>query len=253
MKLFAAMRWKFLLGIFKLRRMVNRLRSTRRLDYTERDIFITTDTIREYETRARSVRKEPKTVSWIEQHGGSNAVLYDIGANIGAYSLIAAVCGTEVVAFEPAPQNIYKLHENIICNKLNERITVVPLMLEAHNGTTRLSMEDRSFGKTYSFSFKEQLSDAAFRQTFLAMSLDACMATFSLPVPTMVKIDVDGAEIRVLQGAEALLHNPKLKTILIEVDDDNGEIVTYLTERGFRLTDEEKSGSRTTNYIFNRP
>lgn len=177
--------------------------------------------------------------------------LYDIGANIGAYSLIAATCGAEVVAFEPAPQNIYKLHENIALNKLNDKIAVVPLMLEVHSGTARFLMEDRSFGKTYSFSYAKQLPGLDSGQPFLAMNLDACMEVFSLPVPTMMKIDVDGAEREVLQGAEKLLRHPTLRTILIEVDDD-GDILPYLAERGFNVVDEERAGSRATNYICNR-
>jgi len=250
MKLFAAMRWKFLLGIFKLRRMVNRLWSTRRLDYTERDIFITTDTIREYETRARSVRKEPKTVSWIEQHGGSNAVLYDLGANVGAYSLIAAARGARVVAFEPAHQNVYKLHENILLNKLHEKVTVVPLMLSAQSGIVRSVVENRTFGATHTFSFEEQ---ATMGQSFLALELDDCIRIFSLPVPTMIKIDVDGAEIEVLAGARQLLLNTELKTILIEVDDAHDKTIRRLcADAGLTPVDEERSGDKTTNIIFER-
>ena len=246
-------RWKFLLAVFKIRRFIRRWFGMRRLDYGQKDIFILTDTIREYETRARSVVKEPKTVSWIEQHGGANAVLYDIGANVGAYSLIAAARGVRVVAFEPAHQNIYKLHENILLNKLNEKITVVPLILAANGGITRSFVEDRNFGASHSFSFHEQSSEALPSQALLAMERDLCIKTFSLPEPTMMKIDVDGAEIEVLKGAETLLYNPKLKHILIEVDDNNLEIIERIRNTGFKLVDEERAGDCNTNYILERP
>src|SRR3989344_5903412 len=116
MKLVVQARWKYLLAIFKIKRYIKTWYGMRRLDYRPKDIRMLTDTIREYETRARSVRKEPKTAAWIEQYGGATAVLYDIGANVGPYSLIAAARGARVVAFEPAHQNIYKLHENVLLN-----------------------------------------------------------------------------------------------------------------------------------------
>ncbi|PIP55971.1 MAG: hypothetical protein COX06_00365 [Candidatus Zambryskibacteria bacterium CG22_combo_CG10-13_8_21_14_all_42_17] len=246
-------RWKFLLGVFKIKRVVNKQFGIRRLDYEQQDIFILTDTLREWETRARSVRKEPKTVSWIEKNGGKDAVFYDIGANIGAYSLIAAARGVRVVAFEPAPQNIYKLHENILLNKLNERITVVPLMLAEREGVAKSYIKVRNFGASHSFSFHEQLSDRNLvGQNFLAVSLDLCVQMFSLSKPTMIKIDVDGAEIDLLDGATKILQNSILKHILIEVGDDNKGIIQVLTNFGFELVDQERSGPATTNYIFER-
>lgn len=245
-------RWKFLLGIFKIKRFTHAWFGMRRLDYGSKDIFILTDTIREYETRARSVAKEPKTVEWIERHGGGGTVLYDVGANVGAYSLIAAARGATVVAFEPAHQNIYKLHENILLNKLAEKIIVVPLMLAAGSATVRSVIEQRGFGASHSFSAKERPSDISRSQAFLAMGLDTCMKAFALPVPTMLKIDVDGAEMEVLEGAPNLLANRKLETVLIEVEMGNEQPLRALTDNGFTLIDEEKSGTSTVNYIFER-
>ena len=253
MNIIKQIRWKFLLAVFKIKRLVNKQFGMRRLDYKQRDIFIITDTLREWETRARSVRKEPKTVSWIEKNGEKTAVFYDIGANIGAYSLIAAARGVRVVAFEPAPQNIYKLHENILLNKLGEMITVVPLMLAEREGVARSYIKVRNFGASHSFSFHEQLSDPnSVGQNFLAISLDVCIERFSLPRPTMIKIDVDGAEIDLINGAMEILNDSTLRHILIEVGDDNKDIIQKLTNFRFELVDEERSGPSTTNYIFER-
>jgi len=246
-------RWKFLLGVFKIKRIINKWFGVRRLDYEPKIIYILTDTLREYETRARSVRKEPKTVSWIEKNGEKTAVFYDIGANIGAYSLIATALGIRVVAFEPAPQNIYKLQENILVNKLTERITVVPLMLAEREGVAKSYIKVRNFGASHSFSLHEQLSDSSLvGQDFLAIGLDLCIKIFSLPKPTMIKIDVDGAEIDLINGATKIFQDLTLKHILIEVGDDNKEIIQKLTNFGFGLVDEERSGPLTTNYIFER-
>lgn len=252
-KIYAKVRRKFLLGVFKLRRIINLLLRARRLDYSPRNIYVLTDTIREYETRARSVRKEPKTVSWIEQHTHTDGVLYDIGANVGAYSLIAAVRGMRVVAFEPAHQNIYRLHENAILNKLTDKIIVVPLMLEAHSGVATSFINNMSFGTTHSFSFGEQPTGTEVGRSFLGITLDRCVEIFSLPLPTMIKIDVDGAEVDVLSGAMKLLTNPTLVTMLIETDDTHRDMIKRLCANlRFVITDEERAGDIATNFIFER-
>lgn len=253
--IFVKVCWKFLLAVFKIKRYVNRWFGMRRLDYQPKDIFILTDTIREYQTRARSVIKEPKTVTWIEKNKGSNAVFYDIGANVGAYSLIAAAQGIEVFSFEPAHQNIYKLHENIILNNLSGRITVIPIVCAAREGINKSFIKDKSFGATHSFSFQKEVIDISCSRTFLAMKLDNCMQVFSLPEPTMIKIDVDGAEVDVLVGAQKLLKNSKLKTLLIETEKGTAEQVRDICiDEGFRLIDEQKFNDRidTINYIFER-
>jgi len=250
------LRWKSLLAVFKIKRLAHKWFGMSRLDYGPKDIFILTDTIREYQTRANSVAKEPKTVSWIEENLGPDAVLYDIGANVGAYSLIAAARGIKVFAFEPAHQNVYKLHENILLNKLSSLITVVPLMLAARDGVSNSIVKDKSFGASHTFSFQEKSSSQSdMSQTFLAIGLDTCIKTFSLPEPTMIKIDVDGAEVDVLNGAHMLLKNPKLQTMLIETDRTTSEAVKRIcTDMGFKIIDEEKFDDKngTINYIFKR-
>lgn len=254
MTLFKDIPRRALLRVFQFKSHVHAWFGTRRLDYAQKDIYMYTDTIREYETRARSVVKEPKTVTWIEHFGGEGAVLYDVGANVGAYSLIAAAQGAQVVSFEPAHQNVYKLHQNILLNKLSEKMIVVPLMLASREALVRLVVEDRAkgFGGSHSFSALGQPANLPGSQAFLAMGLDACMQTFSLPAPTMLKIDVDGAESEVLEGASVLLENPALKTILIEVEEDNNKPVQQLTAKGFTVVDQEKSGTSTINYIVER-
>lgn len=251
MGIFMRFRKKLLLAVFKFRRLVNRWLGARQLDYQPYRLSIFTDTIREYETRARSVRKEPKTVSWIEEFGGPGSVLYDIGANVGAYTLIAASRGTTVAAFEPAYQNAYKLHKNISLNKLSERVTVIPLAISDKEKVVRILQKDDTFGASNSFS---ATSDGnLYGRSFLATRLDACVKTFALPLPTMIKIDVDGAEVEVLRGASELIENVNLKSILIETEEANTSLVKkMLTEANFRLTDEERMDEHTVNYIFAR-
>ncbi len=246
-------RWKFLLAVFKLRRLANQLLGTRILDYPKHKILILTDTIREYQTRAQSASKEKKTIAWIEnQAKDSKAILYDIGANVGAYALVSASCGITVFAFEPAYQNYYKLSRNISLNKFDHLITAIPLALSNRKKAARFVQEDQSFGATASLSADQERLDGR-GVAMLTMDLDSCMKTFSLPVPTMVKIDVDGAELEVLDGAALLLENKTLSSILVEVSTVNFvRVKEVLNQKGFKLTDEERMDPETVNYIFSR-
>ena len=82
----------------------------RLMDYSAAEIFLSEG------IRVNSCHKEPETVRWVETHLKSGQVFYDIGANVGAYSLIAAKYhhGTVTIyAFEPALQNFPLLVENI--------------------------------------------------------------------------------------------------------------------------------------------
>lgn len=251
-KFFKKIRWKFLLGVFKLRSLASRLYRVRRLDYARRDIYILTDNIREYETRARSVTKEPSTVKWIEDNIERDTVLYDIGANIGAYSLIGAANGARVVAFEPAPHNFFKLNENIILNKFNEAMFALPIMLSDRNGLTQISLGRRTFGSTHSFIFDKSTTTKSDSQWFVSMTLDCALKTFDLPIPTMIKIDVDGAEMQVLRGSEGLLGDKRLQHLLVEIEDTDNGVIDYLGRFGFRTISMEKAGAGFANHIFIR-
>ena len=61
-----------------------------KMDYKTEDIFIHVDSLREYASRINSAKGEPGTINWIEKNIKQGEVLFDIGANVGAYSLIAA-------------------------------------------------------------------------------------------------------------------------------------------------------------------
>jgi FkbM family methyltransferase len=81
--------------------------------------------------RRDATTKEPFTVAWLERELQAGDVLYDLGANIGAYALIAA-CGTpgvRVVAFEPGAETFAVLCENIVLNGVERQITPVPIVL----------------------------------------------------------------------------------------------------------------------------
>lgn len=245
-------RMKALLAVFKFKRIVARWYGTRALDYTKK-LHITTSTIREYDVRARSVYKEPETVAWIEKESVQGGVFYDVGANVGAYSLIAAACGLEVCAFEPAPQNYAALHENISLNNFDERITAIPIVLGAENMLHMFSFSDYSRGATEGF-FSRQTGKGV-RKNMLVETLDSVVSKYKLPKPSLLKIDVDGGEIEVLKGSKEILTGLSLRTILIEVEEENRDgVEMLLNNAGFVCESHHDRFRRgVQNLIYVRP
>jgi FkbM family methyltransferase len=196
--------------------------------------------------------KEPETVAWIEEESPQGGVLYDIGANVGAYALIAAKRGLTVVAFEPAPQNFAVLHENISLNGLDTKITAVPQVLGARSGVHTFSFADYTRGATEGFFTGQK--ERAVQKPLLVETLDAIVRSYHLALPSLIKIDVDGGELEVLAGAKETLAAPSLRSILIEVEEGNREAVhTILTAAGFtRSSLHSRRRSEMANLIYSR-
>jgi FkbM family methyltransferase len=191
------------------------------LDYTGATIRMKPSTRTIARLRLHPVAKEPWTVSWIERNLRSGDVLYDIGANVGDYALIAAKVapGSRVVAFEPGAANFATLCENIVLNDVAESVIPLPVVLgEASR------MGTLGYSRLEAGSAKHALDDhesSAYVQPVLVSALDDLVAHYGLPAPTLVKLDVDGAEAAVLAGARAILERPELRSVIVEVETAN--------------------------------
>jgi FkbM family methyltransferase len=169
--------------------------------------------------RVPAVSKEPWTVAWLEDRLRERDVLYDVGANVGVYSLLAAKAAPgpiSVLAFEPAPANYAALCENVVLNRAQSLITPLPLVLGESTRTGVLELVDLVAG-----SGLHRLDGgipAAFRQPVLVFALDDLLDRFPLPPPTLLKLDVDGSEAAVLAGARRTLADPLLRSAIVEVE-----------------------------------
>jgi len=157
------------------------------------------------------------------------AVVYDIGANVGFYTLLAAtLVGPEgtVVAFEPLPRNLHFLSAHISMNGLTN-VVVRPVALADRSGTLRF---DDSGGPS------EGRLAAEGSKTVECATLDALAAEGEIPPPDVIKMDVEGAELLVLRGGEATIrtHRPTL-FIATHGADVHAACVAWLEEAGFRL------------------
>jgi FkbM family methyltransferase len=206
------------------------------------------------EKRWNSVAKEPYTVAWLERSLQDGDVFYDIGANIGAYSLIAAAASPEsvrVIAFEPGYDNYSALCANIVLNELGNRIVALPVLLGSSTALTPFRYRRLGVGVAQHDSLGEASWEPVYEQPMLAYRLDDLVRQFKLPPPTHVKVDVDGAEVAVLQGAEQTLASPALRELLVEVQPGDQRVEPMLARWGFEALERHQTPA-AINVILER-
>jgi FkbM family methyltransferase len=224
------------------------------LDYPHAEIKLALSDAPEL-MRLRSCTKEPETVAWIEQNLRPDDVLFDIGANVGAYSLVAASIrpGCRVFAFEPSFSTFASLSRNIHLNGLAGRVVPLQIALSDRTGMIEFQYRDLRAGAAEHASDGDARFDPVYRQPTLGYRLDDFIAELGLPLPNLVKIDVDGGEERVLAGAPKLLASAGLRSLQIELAQDRSRALVELIERaGLRLVAHRERSAGIANYVFAR-
>ena len=194
--------------------------------------------------------KEPETLDWIDRHGG-DGVLFDIGANVGLYSIYYAKTHSgNVYAFEPSVFNLALLAKNINANRVQDKIRIVTNPLTAQNEFADFNLQVTDEGGALSAFGVEYGQDGLSLQKVLSyqtcgFSLDYLMEQGILSeYPSLIKADVDGIEHLILRGARKTLTHPLCRSILIEVHQDfkalSKEVSFILSEAGFELTTDDR-------------
>jgi len=169
--------------------------------------------------------KEPETLAWIDEFG-SDDVMWDIGANIGLYSLYAARHGIRVVAFEPGAANFSLLTSHIALNEFSSLIDAYCLALSDEDGLGVLEQTSAEPGGAHAQFVMAQAADrntSKYRQGIIGMTLDGLAGRKDLPFPTHLKIDVDGIEEKIFNGARQTLMDSRLRSIVVELDECDPE------------------------------
>lgn len=166
-------------------------------------------------------------------------VFYDIGANIGLYACFVGTASDDidVVAFEPSHRASSELRKNIELNRLDVQIRSEALSDEC--GTA--SFVDEGLTQNHLQSRAE--TGTADATEVPIVTGDSLVDDGETPHPTVAKIDVEGAEMQVLQGLDAELSRPEFRTVFCEVhprklpeyDSSPEEVEQFLRERGFSL------------------
>ena len=208
---------------------------TRPLEGIEEDVRIYTGT-RRANMRVQAAAKEPWTYAWLKAALAPGEILYDVGANVGGYSLIALRRGAGVVAFEPHHENFRELCRNVSLNGLEARATLIPVALSDRRGALRNPTFSGAAGETMTLEGSESGP-----VSIIADRLDDLRRDYDLPAPNHVKVDVDGFELKVLEGAQQTFASAELGTALIEIDlragsldrDRRRGVCQFFAERGF--------------------
>ena len=167
--------------------------------------------------------KEPETLEWIDRIP-EGSVLWDIGANVGLYSVYAAKqrkC--RVYAFEPSVFNLELLARNVHLNGLSDRVCIVPIALSDARGSNKLNMSTTEWGGALStfgqsFGWDGNAMKTVFVFQTLGLPMTDAVSVLGLPQPDYIKMDVDGIEHFILKHGGAVLE--KAQGILVEINDD---------------------------------
>jgi FkbM family methyltransferase len=215
------------------------------------------------EYRARALlTKEPETIAWIDTFS-ANDVFWDIGANVGSYSLYAALKQVRTLAFEPSAGNYFLLNRNIEINQMHDRISAFCLALSDDTRLASLHMQNTELGGAQSsfsepFDWQGRAYAAAFQQAMIGFDVDGFIRQFSPLFPTHMKIDVDGREDKVVAGAQRTLEDARLKSVLIELDggreDYTAEVIRSIEKLGLALAQSgqtlEIDGGPAREYLY---
>ena len=170
-------------------------------------------------------------------------VLYDVGANVGFFTVIGAhLVGPSgmVIAFEPVPDNAALIRRNAGLNRFYQ-IEVDERAVDACSGTAELLVTHYSGGSVLA-SGDHRAPDVDGSLMVATVSVDDLVFVESRARPDVMKIDVEGAELNVLEGMQRTLI--EVRPIVIFEIDDNDAIAferkqracdTFLEERGYRL------------------
>jgi FkbM family methyltransferase len=163
---------------------------------------------------------ETSELKFIQEKLRPGAIFIDVGANGGIYTLIAAKrVGPEgrVIAFEPDPRNVALLRENIALNKLTN-VTVVAKAVSSAEGTGSLAISrDGAMNSLAKTTHGGQQIEKW--ETVETTTLDQALREAGVSRVDVIKIDVEGAERMVLEGARETLANNRDAVILFEATD----------------------------------
>ena len=218
--------------------------------------------------------KEPETLEWIDSfEKKENLIFWDIGANIGLYSIYNSLKHPKstTIAFEPSSSNLRVLTRNISINNLEKNIKVVPIPLtnkenifqEMNEGQFVEGGALNSFGEKFDFEGKE--FKPTMKYNLLGTTINYFLENSILDIPDYIKIDVDGIEHLILEGGDKFLNDKKVKSLSIEVNENFKEqydkVLNLMNKYEFKLLHkkhnddmflEQSKFKNTYNYIFKK-
>jgi FkbM family methyltransferase len=138
----------------------------------------------------------------------STDLFIDVGANIGAYTVLASgEIGASTISIEPIPSTYKILIDNILINRIQNKVQALNIGL----GKSKMKIKFTKSMDTVNHVATDNEIDT------IEVEVDTLDSVTNL-IPTLIKIDVEGFETEVLNGAEKILNNKDLKAIIIELN-----------------------------------
>lgn len=219
-----------------------KLKEKSALSINGKKIFLSTPNFLNRYRHKTFFTKEPETLTWMDSFE-ENAVFYDIGANVGLYSIYAAIKkDVQVFCFEPSFFNLEFLARNIFINQLTDRISIFPVALNDKVSISNFQLTSTEWGGALS-TFEKGFDDSGnkiqskFIYNTIGFDLDHLVEVTKIPFPDYVKIDVDGLEHFIIGGAQNVIK--KAKSVLVEINDNFEEQRStsekFMIDLGFKL------------------
>ena len=216
--------------------------------------------------------KEPETLEWIDSfQEKENLIFWDIGANIGLYSIYNSLKHPKstTIAFEPSSSNLRILTRNISINNLEKNIKVISMPLTNKKNIFQEMKEGQfieggalnSFGEKFDFEGKE--FKPTMKYNLLGTTINYFLENSILDIPDYIKIDVDGIEHLILEGGDKFLNDKKVESLSIEINENFKEqydkVLNLMNKYEFKLLhkkhnddmlSEQSKFKNTYNYIY---
>ncbi len=238
------------------------LRNTTLVD-GERITFVATSFIEYFLRAEESYTREEVTMYWIRNCIRPGDVVFDIGANVGAYSLLVgkkvATGSGMVYAFEPEAANFSALNRNIRENLLSETVLAYSIAFADSLRIGKFYLSDIEVGSAM-HSVDQPISDrhhfvARHVQGVVISSVDMFVSESGIKFPNHIKIDVDGVEKSIVKNMSTVLHDERVKSIMIEIElvISGGEIEALIESAGFQeIMREHWEGKTIDNVLYTR-
>jgi len=190
-------------------------------------------------------------VNWIDTFNNKD-IFYDIGSNIGMFSIYAAKKKIKTYCFEPHYSNLDDLQHNIYLNKVEDYINVVPLPLNETVKKVSIDLRDltSSSARNEISHLKSDYNNelkSVLRLNTISFSIKHLIQNNLILPPTKVKLDVDGVEFLILKGFEDLLSN--VDEILLELYEKDYDYWKYFKE--YKNKKSINTQELTNNYFLN--
>ena len=187
---------------------------------------------------------ETEVLNIFLDHIRPSDIIFDIGANIGLYTLPCALKANKglVVAFEPVPMWFNRLQSNISLNSIRN-VKIYNLGLFRNNQDSKITIKNicgsgmgsliNNYGENINLSNRLEVNAQFINgDTFISENM--------IPLPNMIKIDVEGVELDVLFCLQKTINQPCCRLILVEVHpqfmkESPDKIKKFLTNSGFQI------------------